>query len=127
MKIVLVNKTELNPLNIIGSKRTVQGAQRDVLSFVFSADASMDELDILFTADNCETIRIINNETEFLHNAYTIRAELKREPVMVIPATESADAVYENRVVVSMAQRTYMETQIAQMQASMNALLNGEV
>jgi hypothetical protein len=127
MKIVLVNETELFPINAVGGKRNVQGANRDVLSFIFAAETSMDELDSIFTAANCESIKIVNGDHEYVHSAYTIRAELKREPVLVTPATESTDAVYENRVIVSMGQRTYMETQMAQMQASMNALLNGEV
>lgn len=127
MKIILANEIELSPINVTGAKRTVQNATRDVLSFIFHADTSMDELDGLFTAENCETIKVVHGDKEYIHNAYTIRVELKREPVEVVKATESTEAIYENRVVVSMAQRTYMETQMAQMQASMNALLNGEV
>ena len=127
MKIILANEIELSPINIMGEKRTVQGAQRDVLSFIFPVDTSMDELDRLFTEKNCETIKIVNGDKEYIHNSYTIRTELKREPIEVAKATDAANSIYENRVIVSMGQRTYMETQIAQMQASMNALLNGEV
>lgn len=117
MKIILANGIELKPTGIIGAKRSVQGATRDVLSFVFSAETSMDELDAMFTAENCEVIKIVNGERVNIHNAYTVRAELKCEPVLVTPATDSAEAVYENRVTVSMAQRTYVEAQLAQIAA----------
>lgn len=126
MKIILTNGVELTPIAVTGEKRTVQGANRDVLSFIFSANSSMDELDNIFTATNCESITIMDGENEYIHNAYTVRAELKREPVMVTPATESEAAVYENRVIVSMGQRTYTESQIAETQAALNALLKGE-
>jgi hypothetical protein len=126
MKIILENGTELFPISATGAKRTVQGANRDVLSFIFPADTSMDELDSLFTATNCEAIKIVNGDKEYVHNAYTIRTELKREPVEVKPATATEAAMYENRVIVSMGQRTYMETQLAETQAAMTALLTGE-
>lgn len=126
MKIKLANGTELNPLSAVGEKRFVQGAERDSISFVFPVETSLDELDAIFTAKNCEKIVISDGEEEFLHNAYTIRVELKREPVEIEPATESTDAIYENRVIVNMAQRTYMESQLAEQSAILNTLLNEE-
>ena len=127
MKIRLVNGVELAPILATGGKRTIQGASRDTLSFIFSQDTSLDELDRLFTPENCETITILDGEAEFFYNAYVVRAELKREPILVTPATDISADVYENRVVVSMAQRTYMETQFAETQAALNALLAEEV
>ena len=127
MIIKLANNLELTALGVTGEKRNIQGARRDVLSFVFPADVSLDEMDSIFTEDNCKSITLINGEAEHIHNDYTIRVELKREPILVTPATEAEDAVYENRVTVSMAQTTYQENQIAAMKASMDALLKGEV
>ena len=126
MKIILANGAELSPISVMGAKRTVQGANRDVLSFYFPTTASLDELNSIFTASNCETITIVDGEKQYVHKAYTIRTELKREPVELVKATPTKAAVYEDRVVVSMAQRTYAESQITEMQAAMNALLNGE-
>lgn len=126
MKVILVNGAELFPISVTGGRRTVQGANRDVLSFVFPAETSMDELDGIFTAANCETVTIVDGESEYVHNAYTVRTDLKREPVEVTPATATEAAVYENRVIVSMGQRTYMETQLAETRAAMSALLTGE-
>lgn len=126
MKIILANGTELSPITVTGCKRTVQGASRDVLSFVFPAETSLDELDGIFTAENCEAITVAYGENKYVHNAYTVRADLKREPVEVAPATESGAAVYENRVIVSMGQRTYTESQMAELQEALELILSGD-
>lgn len=127
MIIKLSNGTELTALGVMGEKRNIQGARRDILSFVFPVDTSLDELDAIFTDENCKSIAIADGDAEYIYSNYTIRVELKREPVQISAATDISDAVYENRVTVAMAQTTYQENQIAEMQASMNALLNGEV
>lgn len=123
MIIKLANGTELNPITVIGAKRNVQGAHRDVLSFVFPAETSLDELDAVFTAENCKSIAIADGETEHIHTNYTIRTELKREPVVVTPATDTTDAVYENRVIVAMAQMTYQENQIDSLTETVDMLV----
>lgn len=123
MLIKLANGTELNPIAALGEKRYVQGASRDTILFAFSAENTLDNLDRLFTAENCETITIVDGENEYIHRGYTVRAELKREPVEVTPATESTEAVYENRVFVAMAQRTYSESQIASLTETVDLLV----
>ena len=122
MKIVLNNKVELNPILTMGGKKFVQGANRDTLSFVFPAETSMDEIDNIFNEENCETITIVDGDNQYIHSGYAIRSELKREPIEVTPATESEPAVYENRVIVSMSQRTYAETQMIAMRAAIELL-----
>lgn len=123
MIIKLTNGTELHPVLATGGQRFVQGTSRDTLSFVFPVDASMDELDALFTAENCEAITIVDGENEYIHHGYTIRTELKREPVVVTPATEASEAVTENRVTVSMSQRTYVESQLASLTDTVDVLV----
>lgn len=126
MIIKLANGIELTALGVMGEKQNIQGFRRDVLSFVFPADVSLDEMDSIFTEENCKSITLVNGETEHIHNNYTIRVELKREPMLVTPVTETTPEVYESRVTVAMAQTTYQENQIAAMKASMDALLKGE-
>ena len=123
MRIILSNGTELAPIIVSGGKRIVQGTNRDTLSFVFSAGTSMDELDSVFTAENCEKITIMDGQNGFIHSGYTVRAELKREPVEVTAATENEAAVYENRVIVSMSQRTYYESQLASLTETVDLLV----
>lgn len=122
MKIILANGTELNPIIVTGGGRHINGAHRDTLNFIFPQDASLDELDALFTDTNCETIKLYEVQTnadgsttelEHIHSGYTIRAELSRTPMVVQEATETTPEVVENRVTVSMALRTYAEAQMA--------------
>ena len=127
MKIILNNEIELFPISAIGGKRFVQGANRDTISFIFPVDTSLDEIDAIFTEAYCESIVIVEGENEYIHNGYVIRAELKREPVEVVAETESEAAVYEQRVIVSMSQRTYAETQIAAMKAAIELLYMEDV
>lgn len=122
MTIKLSNGTELNPILVIGDKRFVQGENRDTLSFVFPADTSLDEIDSLFTAENCETLTLTDAGTGYVYNGYTVRAELKRTPEVVTPATDTEAEVIENRVTVSMSQRTYEENQIAAMKKELDAV-----
>ena len=140
MKIILTDSTELSPIIVTGAKRQIQGASRDVLTFVFSADVGMDALDTAFSEANCESISIIEPieteeidengnpvakivENEYIHKAYTIRTELVKKAVEITPATESTEAVTEERITVSMAQRTYAETQLANLTETVDILV----
>lgn len=123
MIIKLANGTELTALGVTGEKRNVQGARRDVLSFIFPADASLDAMDALFTAENCKSITLIDGEKKHIHSNYTIRAELKREPVRVPAETDTDEAVYENRVTVAMAQMTYQESRIDSLTEAVDMLV----
>ena len=106
----------------------VQGASRDTLTFVFPYDVSMASIDEAFTADACEHITIIGDDgSENIHTGYTIRAELSKASVEVTPATESEAAVFEDRITVSMSQRTYAESQLANMEVALAALAGKEV
>ena len=113
MKITLANKTELHPILVTGATKYVQGANRDSLTFIFDDTHSMDEMDSVFTDAACEVIRIVGDDgSEAIHTGYTIRMELTKKSVEVQKATESAEAVCENRIFVTMAQRTYTEERL---------------
>lgn len=128
MKVILTNGVEMTPNTVTGGKRLVQGASRDTLTFVFQDDTSMDELDSIFSAANCESISIIDDQNnEFVHDGYVIRAELKREPIEVFPASSSEPAIYENRITVSMSRRNYQESQLAALQAAVEMLCMEDV
>lgn len=127
MQIKFKDNSVLEPLAVTGGMRRFQGADRDVLNFVFPASAGLDALDAAFTGARCENIVILDGEGgENLHKGYTIRAGLVKETVEVTPATAETEAVYEDRITVSMAQRTYAETQMAQLQAAVAALTQGQ-
>ena len=118
MKITLANGTELTPIIVTGGGKFISGQKRDTLNFIFSESADLDELDALFTDANCEKITLYETvanddgtttETEHIHTGYTIRAGLYRAPMVVEAATDTTEAVVENRVTVSMALRSYVE------------------
>lgn len=122
MKIILNNGKELSPILVTGGPRMVHGASRDTLNFIFPATEDMAELDSAFSAENCEKITIIGDDgSENIHTGYTIRAELKKDSVEVTPATE--EAVYEDRITVSMSQRTYAESQLASLTDTVDVLV----
>ena len=125
MKIIL-NNTELTPINVIGGRKNVQGASRDTLTFVFPADMSMAELDGTFSAANCESITIEDDTGSYIHKGYTVRGELSKTSVCTAAETEETPAVYEDRINIVMGQRTYTEKQMADTQAQISALLTGE-
>lgn len=128
MKIILADKTELNPYIVIGSVKYFQGGNRDCLSFVFPVEVGIETLDKAFTESACERIAIYDdaNSGEYIHTGYVIRMELAKRPVEVVPPTDETEAVYEERIIVTMAQRTYLENQIAAVNSEMGALLSGE-
>lgn len=123
MKIILANGQELTPIMVHGSMKMVQGSNRDCLFFVFPAETSLDELDGIFTAANCENITVYDGENAYIHSGYTVRDMLKRDLVRVSKETEEQPAVYENRVTVSMAKRTYLETQLASLTDTVDVLV----
>ena len=146
MQIKLVDGAVLEPYNVSGVKRQVQGQLRDTLLFTFPATAGYEELDALFNEANCETITIIGAESapvevpveqedgsivmeiqtvpvDAVHKGYTLRCELKKEPVMVASATTDTDAVYEDRIFVAMSQRTYSETVMKSLQETVDLLV----
>ena len=124
MKIILNNGKELSPILVTGGPRHIQGASRDTLSFIFPADVSMESIYVAFSAEACEKITIIGDDgSENIHTGYTIRAELSKASVEVTPATESEAAVFEDRITVSMSQRTYAESQLASLTDTVDVLV----
>lgn len=124
MKIILFNGTELTPIVVTGAKRNIQGAVRDSMSFVFHVSEGMDALDALFIPTNCESITIEGDDgTSYIHKGYTVRAELFKSSVEVEPATSETEAVFEDRITVVMAQRTYSESQIASLTDTVDVLV----
>ena len=122
MKITLANGTILNPLMVKGAPAMVQGTRRDTLSFIFPATESISALDHTFSESACEVITITGEDgSESFHNGYTIRSEIKKAKVVVSPETSEREAVTEDRITVTMAQRTYMETKLAELSARLNA------
>lgn len=116
MKLILTNGLELTPIMVTGQPKYIQGAERDSLTFVFDSTYSMDELDALFTEANCEKIILIEDGTgdAYMHTGYVIRTDLTKRIEVTEPATPETEEVSEQRILITMAQRTYAETKLAQ-------------
>lgn len=119
MQIILNNGTVLYPIVVTGEKRYIQGANRDVLTFVFS-DASMDELDSLFSEENCKSIRIIgDDDSEGIYKNYTIRQSITKKNEVVEEETSETPEKLESRIHVAVAQKSYTERQLELLLAGM--------
>ena len=124
MKIILANGAELHPVMVNGGARGVHGAVRDTLSFVFEdGDIGMEGLDDLFTPAACETICIVEGEEEYIHKGYTVRAELVKKQVEAEKAGPDHEAVWVERITVTMAQRTYEESMLASLTDTVDVLV----
>lgn len=120
MNITLADGTVLSPILCTGGLRYIQGQHRDTLTFVFPATESMEALDAAFTQENCETITVGDTH---IHRGYTIRCELKKEAVETAKETGDAGAVTEDRIFISMSQRTYAESQLASLTDTVDTLV----
>jgi len=129
MRIVLTNGTELVATGIHAQQVTYQGVLRDCLIFLFDPETiSMDEAGKLFCADNCSTIKIVDEEGEYLHSNYTIQLEIGRSIKEIalygtMAGSEQAGFDMSNRVYVKMAQSTMAERQLERQQEVLDALL----
>lgn len=118
MQIKFADETAMDCIQVNGRKQYYQGAERDTLEFVFAKSAGFDALDAAF-ADEAKTasITIINdvdaeNPEIGVYDGYTLRMSMRMEPVVITPGTMEAPAVTEDRIMVVMAQLTYIERQL---------------
>lgn len=109
-KITLKDGTTLEAVAVLGGQRMLNNTNRDTLTFVFDDSHGLGELDALFTSGNCEVITLhgtdpTGQETEYLLEGFTLRAELKLAP-------EAADSgALVNRISITQARLTAAEEQ----------------
>ena len=110
MNIKLSNGTELTAIKAQRGRRTLHGTERSNLSMTFSAEKyGLDELDSAFSADNCESITLVHDDgAEDVYTGYTMRQEITKFSVVVEVETPESCAMTEERITVSMSQRTYL-------------------
>lgn len=113
MTIKLADGSGLEPIIVSGEKQHIQGETRDALTFVFPAEVGLENIDALLSASACETITVTEGDREYRYNGYTVRGTLAQEPVEVTHESAEAEATFENRITITMGQRTYAETQLA--------------
>jgi hypothetical protein len=119
------NGTELPTITAIAVNTYVQGGQRKAIEIQMDKDAiTFDALDAL-TANSADTAKLtlIDGDKQYVHDNYSIRAELAVKAVEITPATDTAPAVTEDRLCVTLAQLTYLEVTQAAQQAQIDALV----
>jgi len=124
MQLKLNDGTTLDVLVVNGKSVYVQGAQRDALEIqIAKGTMKVDALDAL-TADSAKTgkLTLIDGDQQYIHDNYSIRAELAIKPIVTTPATSTAPEVAEDRLCVTLAQLTYAEVQTANNTAAIDAL-----
>lgn len=108
---ITVNGTELTAISVIGSTQHFQGANRKTLEIHFATDETdFAQLNTLFADPG--SITITDDSGTYQHDNYALRVSTALKPVVVTPETDEAPAVTEDRYVIVLAQKTYMETQM---------------
>jgi len=124
MQVKFNDVTALDVLAINGQSVYFQGAQRDSLEIqVDKSKITFDALDAL-TGDAAKTVKltILDGEHQYEHDNYSIRTELALKPVEVTQATADSPAVTENRLCATLAQKTYQEQQVEELQNAIDVL-----
>jgi len=124
MQLKLNDGTTLDVLVVNGKSVYAQGAQRDALEIQMAKSVmTVNVLDTL-TADSTKTgkLTLIDGDQQYIHDNYSIRAELAIKPVVTTPATSTTPEVAEDRLSVTLAQLTYAEVQTANNTAAIDAL-----
>lgn len=128
MYLILTDGTKLNHIGATGETRFLQGANRDTITFEFDETHSVDELRNKFTEANCEVINIVTDnedgtQTNNYHEGFVIRTEVSEKIKTIESETGTTPSITETRVFVTMAQRTYAETQLANLTEVVDVLL----
>ena len=124
MQLKFLDGTVLDVLAVNGKSTYFQGAQRDSLEIQIAKDKiAFDALDAL-TGNNANTahLTLSDGDKQYVHDNYSLRASLALRPVEITPATADSPAVTEDRLVVTLAQKTYAELQAEQTAAAVDAL-----
>ena len=111
MSTVTINGTELEAVSVIGSSRLHHGQNRKALEFHFAeSETTFAQLNALF--ENPGSLTITDDTGTYQHDNYALRISTALQDVVVTPETDTDPAVTEQRYVVVMAQRTYMEVRL---------------
>lgn len=129
MQIKFNDGTTLDVLAVNGNPVYFQGANRDSLEIQIAKDkTTFDALDAL-TGDSAKTgkLTIIDGDSQYEHDNYSLRAELALKPIVTAAATDTTPEQTEDRLCVTMAQKTYQELQVEELQNSVDEIILSEL
>ena len=123
---ITVNGTTLEAVSVIGATQFYQGTNRKTLEIHFATgETDFAELNTLFA--NPGSITIMDDGGTYQHDNYALRVSTALRPVVVTPETDEAPAVMEDRYVIVLAQKTYMETLMEEVKLKTDITFNGFV
>lgn len=125
MKLKLNNQRELEILEINGEKSQYQGENRDKLNIQMKKGLyPFEELDKLFAnSENTKKFTIIDENGEYLYEHYTLRTSMGIKAVQTCPESVNEPAGYEERVCVTLAQKSYRERELEEMRELIKKLI----
>lgn len=115
LKIKFVNGKTQEYLNALETEEYFNGSNRRTLTFEIAREAAnLEELDALCAEENLAKLELINEEEDIsnIYEGYVLKLKVGVEPVLVTAETPDAPAVYEDRVVLKVGRRTYIEEKL---------------
>lgn len=127
MKVTLANGKELEALGVRGEPVFFMGQSRDCLTFLFDpAKYGLEQLDKLFSAENCGHITLTDEENGgagCVHTGYILRKNLEKGPETDGPVAAAAGSAPPGRIMVRMAQISYLEQAQADLTDAVDTLI----
>ena len=112
LKLKFVDGTEQPYLTALETEEYYTGASRRTLTFQIARNAAdLETLDSLCTEQNLAKLELANDEMGVtnIYEGYVLKLKVGVEPVLVSSETPEAPAVYEDRIVLKLGKRTYIE------------------
>lgn len=128
MQIEFNDGTTLDVLAVNGNPTYFQGAQRDSLEIqIDKSKTTFDALDALTAGENTSKLTLIDGEHQYEHDNYSLRTELALKPIVTAAATDTTPEQTEDRLCVTLAQKTYQELQVEELQSSVDEIILSEL
>lgn len=110
-----IGTIEMEYLDAIETEEYYNGASRRTLTLTCAPDAiSIDALNALLTEENLASITLYNEESGIsnVYDGYVLKLSCGIKSELVQAETPDRAAVYEDRLVIKLGRRTYIEEQL---------------
>lgn len=128
MQIKFNNGVIVDVLSVNGSTRFYQGTNRDSLEIQLEKGKyTLESLDALTAnPENTKKLIILDGNGGYVHDNYTLRAELSVHSVQTAAETAESPATYEERVCIVLAQKTYAELELESLRETVSKLTSAK-
>ncbi len=112
MKLILNNGEELDVILVNAYEKYVRGASRDTLDIFMNTEIDTNYVLSLCIPQNLSLLRLVSDEgNTSIHEGYSLFVSCGIEEFEVEKQTSIQDGIYENRLKLRLAQKTYTEMQ----------------